>query len=140
MKHPSFTRHFRHFLPLLLSLSMAVLAAACKPAEPPPPSGPPAREYQVKGLVGSVAADGREIHIHHEAIPEFVGIDGQAEPMESMSMPFPVADPALVKGIAAGDRIDFTFRVDWEGKRPLEVNRIQKLPPEARLAFEKGLP
>ena len=129
---------------MLLTLSAAVFsvffAAGCKPAEPPPPSGPPAREYQVKGLVGSVSADGKEIHIHHEAIPEFVGIDGQAEPMESMSMPFPVADPALAQGIAAGDRIDFTFRVDWEGKRPLEVTRVAKLPADARLSFEKGLP
>lgn len=138
MKNAHFARHFRLFLPLLFALSAAHFAAGCKPAEQAAAPARAAREYQVKGLVGGVSP--KEIQIHHEAIPDFVGIDGTSEPMESMTMPFPVADPALVAGIAAGDRIDFTFRVDWDGKQPLVVTRIEKLPAEARLAFEKGLP
>lgn len=136
-----------------LFAALAVLSlAACQPSADPSASasgstsGTPAaapqaaREYLVKGLVNGVAADGREIRIHHEPVPEFVGIDGQAEPMDAMIMPFPVSDKALVAGLAPGDRVSFTFRVDWEGQRPLDVIRIEKLPPETRLSFEKGLP
>lgn len=144
MSQADFERPFRFFLPLFLAASTALSLAGCAPAEKAPEAASAApqaaREYLVKGLVNSVAADGREIQIHHEAVPEFVGIDGQPEPMDSMTMPFPVADPALVRGIAAGDRVSFTFRVDWDGKQPLAVTRLEKLPPETRLAFEKGLP
>lgn len=139
MRQAHFERPFRLFFPLFFALSATLFAAGCRPAEKADEKSAAARDYQVNGLVGSIAADGREIQIHHEAIVEFFGIDGKQEPMESMSMPFPVADPALVKGIATGDRINFTFRVDWEGKRPLVVTRIEKLPEETRLEFEKAL-
>lgn len=144
--------HFEHPFLLPTARLFAALAvlwlAACQPSADPPAgtSAAPAaaaqaaREYLVKGLVNSVAADGREIQIHHEPVPEFVGIDGQPEPMDVMTMPFPVSDKALVAGLAPGDRVSFTFRVDWEGQRPLDVIRIEKLPPETRLSFEKGLP
>ena len=140
MNRDHFERPLRLFLPLLLTSLPLLLTAACHQTEAPAAPTQNARDYQVRGLVNGVAADGKEIQIHHEAIPEFVGIDGQSEPMDPMTMPFPVADPALLAGITKGDRIRFTFRVDWDGAMPLAVTAIEKLPPETRLSFEKGLP
>lgn len=155
MSKPLFERPQRLFFTLLSATATAALAAlfaaACQPAGPPgKKSEAPAqttaeslsraRDYQVKGQIRSISADRREVQIHHEAVPGFIGIAGMPEPMDSMTMPFPVADPALLEGLAAGDRIEFTFRVEWDGKLPLSVVEIAKLPADARLAFEKENP
>lgn len=151
MSKPLFERPQRLFFALLVTGSTAVFAtlfgAGCQPAkkaETPvqttAESLSKAKDYQVKGLVKAISADRREVQIHHEAVPDFIGIAGMPEPMGSMTMPFPVADPALLEGLAAGDRVDFTFRVEWDGKLPLSVVEIAKLPADARLSFEKDKP
>lgn len=144
MRKPHFDRHQRRFFALLASLLTLLLtglfAAACHPAPPSGESGPLAVDYQAKGLIKAVSALRGELQIHHEPVPEFIGIDGRPEPMGSMTMPFPVADKALLEGIAPGDRVAFTFRVEWDGKLPLSVVQISKLPADTRLSFEKGAP
>ena len=132
---------FRH--PTTASLSILfvlplVLAACGAPEEPPPP---PADAYQTRGLVRQLPSPdrpGSELYVHHEAIPDFRDADGKVVGMEPMAMPFPVADPAMLDGLAAGDKIDFTFEMRWEGGKPLLVTRLEKLPPETVLDFESA--
>ncbi len=58
--------------------------------------------FQVNGLIRSLDADGNTVTIEHEDIPDF---------MPSMTMPFTVKDPALLRGLRAGDRVRFELVV-----------------------------
>ncbi len=124
--------------PLLLALLLAL--AACGPGTPDAPPATP-DTYDTRGLVRQVPSaerPGSELYLHHEAIPDFKSAGGEVVGMEAMAMPFPVADPAMLDGLAAGDKVAFTFEVRWEGGKPLTITRLEKLPPETRLAFEQS--
>jgi len=117
---------------LLLAL---FLLAACGS---PPPEQPP-EVYRVRGLVRQLpSAPAGEIHVRHEAIPDFKTEDGEVVGMDSMTMPFPLADTALAAGLEAGDRIEMEFEVRWDGDYPLLITALEKLPPDTRLAFEES--
>ncbi len=115
-------------------LLLLVAASACtdKPAAPP-------ESYRVRAQVRQVPAPDAargEILVRHEAIPSFKNEGGEIVGMDSMSMPFPLADVGLAAGLAAGDRIEMGFEVSWHGGNPLKVTAIEKLPAGTRLAFE----
>ncbi len=111
-----------------------------KPAEPPD-------IYHVRAQVRRVPVpdidavpDARsnktgEIYVRHEAIPGFKDADGRIVGMDSMSMPFPLADVSLVAGIEAGDKIEMELEVSWHGGNPLKVTAIERLPARTRLDF-----
>ncbi len=112
---------------------------------------PPAPDvYHVRGQVRQLPADatgtpegrrGAEIHVRHEAVPDFKNADGEVVGMDSMSMPFPLADIALAGGVEVGDKIEMEFEVSWHGDgNPLRVTAIEKLPAETRLGFEAAEP
>ncbi len=111
------------------------LAAACekKPEVPP-------EIYQVRALVRHLPEpdDARpEILVRHEAIPSFKNADGEVVGMETMSMPFPLADTGLIADLEVGDRVELTFEVSWHGDgNPLRVTAIEELPEGTQLAFE----
>jgi Cu/Ag efflux protein CusF len=73
--------------------------------------------------------------LRHEAIPDFVDIEGEEVGMESMTMPFPVAVERLPEGLAVGDAVEMTFRLDWEATPAIEVTEVKKLPAETVLDF-----
>ncbi len=126
--------------PLLLLLPLLVGLTACGPGTPDaPPAAPDA--YETRGLVRQVPSaerPGSELHLHHEAIPDFKDAGGEVVGMDAMAMPFPVAEAAMLDGLAPGDKVVFTFEVRWEGVDPLRITRLEKLPPETRLAFEQN--
>jgi Cu/Ag efflux protein CusF len=122
---------FGFFIPLLI---------ACGGKTPGAEDGPSstARSYTVRGEVRSLPQPddpASSFQLHHEAIPEFVGIDGEVVGMTPMTMPFPVQPGQLPAGIAVGDAVAMTFRVDWEGSPAIEVVEIKTLPPETELRF-----
>jgi hypothetical protein len=129
MSAPSLPR----LLPVLLA--GAALLAACGPGEPPP--DPDA--YQLRGVVRQLPdpeKPGSAFLIHHEEIPDFRDRDGEVVGMESMAMPFEVAEPEMLEGVSVGDRIDFRFEMRWEGSPPLLITELETLPEGTRLAFE----
>ncbi len=90
--------------------------------------------YRVEGKVRRLPKEGsprQEVLIAHGALPNFRDRDGEVVGMEAMTMSFPLADTAMLDGLAVGDRIDFEFQVDWEGTPPLVVTQLEKLPPAA---------
>ena len=96
----------------------AVVAAAPAqaPAAPPPKATEPAKPLPfVKGTIEDLDASSGKITIDHEAIPNLK--------MEGMTMVFRAADPAMVGGVKAGDRVRFTAdRVNGQ----LTVTKIEK--------------
>ncbi len=75
-----------------------------------------------------------EMTVRHEAIDDFVDEFGFPVGMDAMEMSFPVDPPLSVQGLAVGDKVSFHFTVDWE-KSDVQVDSIQKLPPETELHF-----
>ena len=72
----------------------------------PASMGVPEGLYEFRGVVVAVDRPRGLLEVDHEAIP---GV------MPAMIMPYEVADAALLDGIAAGDRVRGTLRVDSRG-------------------------
>jgi len=100
---------------------------------------PPTRTYEVRGIVRQIQL-GTEGHsritIHHEAIPDFVGIDGQQQVMKAMTMPFAVAESVDLTGLAPGTMIRFELTVDWNAAEPGRITSLEPLPADTVLDFE----
>jgi Cu/Ag efflux protein CusF len=77
---------------------MATILAGCGPRA----ERDAGREYDIRGKVTQVAADGKEVTIDHEPIPGL---------MKAMEMPFPVADANVLKDIKTGDTVKGRLRV-----------------------------
>ncbi|MFC6047068.1 copper-binding protein, partial [Methylobacterium hispanicum] len=87
------------------------------PASPAKPAAaqPPANTPLVSGTVQKVDEAAGKVTLDHERIPN---ID-----MDAMTMAYRVADPAILKGVKAGDRVRFSAdRVNGQ----LAITRIQK--------------
>ncbi|WP_419953318.1 copper-binding protein [Methylobacterium sp.] len=78
----------------LAVLSAALLAAAT-----------PAWAQSTKGTVTKVDAAAGKVTLDHAAIPKL--------DMDAMTMAYPVKDPAMVKDLKPGDKVD--FEVDGAG-------------------------
>jgi Cu/Ag efflux protein CusF len=74
--------------------------------------------YESEGTVMSILVDQGLILLDHEPIraPGYL--------MGKMEMPFSVADPALINGLKAGDRIHFRVSEDKKSR----IVEIRKLP------------
>jgi len=129
-----------HHRPLPLSLSLLfALACLAFPACDRQPAGGPEPDadadkvhtYRVRGKVVSV--QGATANIHHEAIPGFVHIDGEAAGMDEMVMNLPLADEVDPATLAAGDRIAFDLHVRWEPEAEYWIDRIEPMPDDAEL-------
>ena len=100
----------------------------------------PVQSYTVRGEVVAVPGGGGptdQLRIRHEAIPDFVGIDGDVVGMSSMTMPFPTADSVDVASLAPGDKVELTLEVRWQGSPPYQISQLHKLPPDTQLDFEQ---
>lgn len=117
-------------------LLLLLLQAACGGG---PSADQPPDVYRVRGLVRQLpSGPANELHVRHEAIEGFRNAGGEVVGMESMTMPFPLADASLAAGLEAGDRIEMEFEVRWDSGHPLRITAIDELPPETRLAFEES--
>jgi Cu/Ag efflux protein CusF len=125
-------------------LGLALGAAGCggsgstgaKEAEP---AEPPDQTYTLRGEVAGLPrkSDGlRQIRVHHEPLPDFVGFEGDVVGMASMTMPFPLADSVDLDDVEEGDKVEMTFEVRWEGSPPLRVVALERLPADTPLDFE----
>lgn len=77
-------------------------------------------------------------YVRHEAIDEWVGMDGEVDLMDSMTMPFPLADDLSLEGIEAGDKVLFTLRVAYDDDPTFQVTHIEKLPDDTVLELRSA--
>jgi protein SCO1 len=87
---------------------LVALAVGCggKTGSPDPPATTTDGVYEIRGVVVAVDVGRRILEINHEEIPGF---------MAAMTMPYEVADASLLQGLAPGDRVTGTLRVDRRG-------------------------
>jgi Cu/Ag efflux protein CusF len=111
-------------------VALALAAGACK-QEP----AAPAAQYTVRGEIKSLPQPGGDavLYVHHEAIPTFVTREGQQRGMMSMSMPFGVPAGVSIEGLAPGDKVVFTFAVQWDENPPTQLTTIRELPADTQL-------
>lgn len=146
--------------PLLLSLAALLLSALAgcagsgpdeeAPASPaagqdeasaPTPAGPAV--YAVRGQVVEVPDPEDPLSgffVHHEPIDDFRDMDGNVVGMDSMTMPFPIADDVSFEGVAEGDAVVFTLEVNWDGDPQVQVTSVESLPAGTELEFRNARP
>jgi hypothetical protein len=80
------------------------------------------------------------LFLHHEAIDDWVSRDGKADGMDSMAMPFPVADNVPISALKADDKVEVILHVDWDADRPVEITGLRMLDPGLRMEFRAARP
>jgi Cu/Ag efflux protein CusF len=83
---------------------LATTSVACGGADDGT-EGQPVRE--ATGEIKALSDDGKTATIAHEKIEGF---------MDAMTMDFELPDPKLAEGLVVGDRVDFSFQMNREGK------------------------
>lgn len=88
------------------------------------------------------------LQIRHMQIPNFKTKDGTVHVnaegisgMRSMTMPFPIEEGVDITGLAVGDKIMFTFMVDWSGNsgNAWAVTKIEKMPADTVIDFSNTI-
>lgn len=116
-----------------IGLCIGLTVAGCAAA--PERGAEPAASVQTYNGAGEVVYLPSEsvpaLTVRHQAIDDFVDIDGEVVGMPAMTMPFPLADGVSLEGIEEGDAVRFTLEVEWSGDPPYRIARIEKVeaPP-----------
>lgn len=92
--------------------------------------------YAVRGRVLE-PWNGERLAVRHEAIGDFRGVSGEAEPMAEMSMRFPVAPDLGVEELVVGDFVAFELSVDWQRRPPHRIESLERLPADTVLKLER---
>lgn len=127
-----------------LTLALALLPAVvvlsgCQRREDPATEGTQAstaHTYSVRGVVRQLPQAGQAgvpFLIQHEAIEDYISVSGKSAPMAAMTMPFMAADGVDLDGLAAGDKVAFELRVDWQASAAMLITSLEKLPPQTVL-------
>ena len=93
--------------------------------------------YHLRGIVKALPQRDQlpmSLSIKTEAISRWVGVDGKIEPMMAMTMPYQLAHGVALQGIAVGDKVAFTYQVNWTADR-MVITQIYPLPAATILNF-----
>ena len=92
-----------------LSAFLLLALAACQPvaeepitldARAPEAAAADSTAYEAQGVIVAFLAEKKYVNIRHGAIPGYMG---------AMTMPFPVLDSTLLRGLHPGDSVVFRF-------------------------------
>ena len=103
-------------LPLLLALALVPVTSTIVVAGCTRKATAEAKSYTTKGQIKSFGPDKKFVNIKHDDIPGY---------MLSMTMSFEPKAPAQLDGLAAGDKVGFSF-TDDDGRRV--ITEIKKEP------------
>jgi hypothetical protein len=131
----------------LLAMMISSLGlVACGGGEPAPEAEMAGEEpavtdkmtYTVRGEVTQLpepGAEGSDLMVRHEPIPDFKNAKGEVVGMNAMTMPFPVSNDVSLDGIAVGDKVRLTFEVQFQPATSFVTTEIDRLPPDTELDF-----
>jgi len=150
MKHRNHTDAARARLAWSACGALLAICAGCSGEQPAPVATAPAAApavsadvYIVRGEVATLPAPERPtrgFYVHHEAIDNFRGSHGTIIGMDAMTMLFPLDDPALLEGLAVGDKVELTYEVNWHGEPMQRVTALRRLPADTELVFRNARP
>lgn len=102
---------------------------------------PPDASYEVQGIVQRLPAEpDNSLYVRHEAIDDFRDAQGEVVGMDSMTMPFPVAEGVSLEGIEPGDAVAFTFEIRWHTQPRFQVTKVRELPAGTEIEFRQATP
>ena len=123
--------------PILLLVLLPLLAAGCGKGGDKA-SG---NTYTVRAKVTQLPSQDDGLYLEHEPIDNYVARSGRVEGMDSMTMPFPVAQGVSLEGIQPGDIVEVQLHIDWKAEtRQVEIISIHELPPDTELHFGEAKP
>lgn len=152
---PHTTKHTNRAIALagasLFSLCALTLGLGCSDRSQPDADASPTgvvRQDNYQDILGVVATvpvagkPGSEFKIHHEHIPGFKSKDGVVfvaadgvPGMKSMVMAFPLGPGISLDGIEAGDKVRFSFEVNWGGSPPWRVTALEEIDADTVIDF-----
>ena len=112
-QHAAFLRQLRDLAFPLVTFVFALSLVGCG-------KKPEAHHYALHGRIISVDKLGHELIIDHDAIPGF---------MEAMTMPYPVADNAMLEQVGPGDEIRADLKVEDEHIAIDKLEVVKKAAP-----------
>jgi len=87
----------------------------------------------------------RHPKIHHMQIPTFKREDGTVPTspdgipgMRSMTMEFPLAEGVTLEGFSTGDKVRFSFRVNWGGAIAWEMTGIEPIDAGTEIDYSNA--
>jgi hypothetical protein len=95
------------------------------------------RAYTTRGVVLEVGADAWVVH--HEAIDNFVGRNGEVRGMDAMVMRFALGPDLRPEDVNQGEKLRFRFEADPERRRYV-ITEARTLPPETVVHFRAARP
>ncbi len=75
-----------------------------------------ADSHTTTGVIEHIDDNGKTLVIHHQEFPGF---------MDAMTMPFALKDPAMSKGLKAGDEVEFTIQKTETGYPIVRIEIIK---------------
>ncbi len=97
-------------------------------------------QYTVRGVIKDVSELGNEpqrVRIHHEAIDDLVGADGDLDPMRAMAMSLVIqSGTAIPVGLAPEDKVRFVLDVAWERTPVGVITSLERLDTAVELILE----
>ena len=113
------------FLALTLAAAVAVMKSGRhQPGITSLPAG--AQTFTVHGQIREVDTARKTVRIAHEAIPDY---------MPAMTMPFAVKDAALLRGLSAGDSVQFELAVTADDSWISHLEKIRSAAVEDAVAL-----
>jgi Cu/Ag efflux protein CusF len=98
--------------------------------------------YTTRGIVQQVPSENnstRSFRVKHEPIDRYTK-DGKIVGMNTMIMPFPLAEGVTVADIEPGDKVRIRFEVRTDDYITLKATKVTKLPDDTDLTFGKAQP
>jgi protein SCO1/2 len=112
-----------------VSFSLLLVVTGCRPSARDHEGA--AHVFAAHGVIEKIAADGRQVTIHHETIPGY---------MIAMTMDFPVDDAREVEGLVPGDEITFSLNVDQDRAWVSDLHRTGHTNPSLPDSSMDGMP
>src|SRR5580765_7077858 len=118
----------------IVTLLLAFVVASCDktplPTEASSQTKTNLQIFQVKGVVVSLAADGKAVEIKHEEIPGYMG---------AMTMDFETRDTNELRGLAAGESISFRMLVTGKDGWIDQIKKLDAAKADPTTVLPNGI-
>ena len=121
---------------------LAVMTGGCQSKHSVPSKSAASQQgttytYHLRGIIKGLPQSGQlppSLTIKVGPIIHWVGLSGKVEPMMAMTMPYQLAHGVTLNGITTGEKVAFTYQVNWTADR-MVITQIKPLPANTVINF-----